>query len=437
VQRSTLQDVFVAGFERYAAGRQLHSREVEAARCISQCYTPALGTHLESCLAGDYWRVQYHACRHRLCPRCARDAREQWLAAQLRRLLPCAHAHVIFTLPHTLLRLWEFNRSRFIALLFASTREAVLQLMRDSQRAGVTPGILMNLHTWGRNLSYHPHMHCLVSAGGIDPQGQWKACTSKWILPFKPLEILYRNKVLDGLREALRGEELALPPGSTAQYWMEEFGRQSRQRWNVRVCPAYEHGRGVAQYLARYAKGGPMPESKIVQCDGQRVRLRYKDHRRGKRRWLQLPLQQFIERVLWHAPPRGVHVTRHAGLYSTPWREQHASAVRQLAPPAVPPAVAPAVPAAAPEACPVTEPPWSPQPTQQSKRCPRCGGPLLRYFLRRPALRSAFSRRAQAENSKAAAVVAQPATGPPGATVGQARKGAHSAGERCPTSRSS
>lgn len=407
MDRCKLQDVFLAGFDLVAKQRDLHPRETEAARCISHCYTQALGTHLQHCLSGDFNRVQYHACRHRSCPQCARDAREQWLQAQLPRLLPCPHAHIIFTLPHILLPLWELNRPHLIGVLFHCARQALLDLLHDQRHGGFTPGILMSLHTWGRNLSYHPHLHCLVSAGGVDDNGQWVARDGRWLLPFKPLELLFRNKVLAALRSAVRDGHLQLPRPSTQSYWIDELGRQQHAHWNVRVCPLYEHGRGVALYLARYAKGGPLPESKVLLSDGKLVRLRYRDHRAGKRRWLTLPVSQFIERVLWHAPPRGVHTTRHAGLYSTPMRTQHAAAARALG--VTPPPAPPPTEQTAATLC----PPSTEAPAPTTQRCPKCGGPVLRHLLLRPQLRSQFMQELHLGISKPTAQQQAPPTGPP------------------------
>lgn len=423
-KRCSVQDVFVAGLQSYAQGRELHPREREAGRCISQCYTVALGAHMQVCPQGDYGHVQYHACRHRTCPRCARDAKETWVQAQKKRLLPCPHAHVIFTLPHQLLALWEFNRSWFIGALFDSAREAVLQMMRDPARLGATPGLLMNLHTWGRDLSRHPHLHCLVSAGGVDDRGQWKASKGRWVLPCKPLVQLYRGKLLAALIHALEQGRLQLPPWTNEQQWRRELGQQYRRPWSVKVCPVYEHGRGVMLYLARYAKGGPL-SGKLLQSQGeadeQVVRMRYQDHRSGKRRWLKLKRDEFIDRVLWHAPPRGVHTTRHAGLYSTPWREQHDLARMALS-----------------RRSPKTEQPCTQTPEQSKpvQRCPKCGGPLLRQILLRPQLRRLQWHTAERGNS----ITGPIATGPPGSSwatqVGAPPRVSNVHRERCPTGRS-
>lgn len=434
MKRCSLQDVFVEGFEAYARGRELHWREREAARCITQCYTSALGAHLQVCPQGDYRHVQYHACRHRSCPRCAKDAQQAWVNAQLKRLLPCPHGHVIFTLPHQLLPLWEFNRSWFTGVLFDSARQALLQLMRDPARLGATPGIVMSLHTWGRDLSHHPHLHCLVTAGGVDEKGQWRAVRGKWVVPLKPLLQLYRGKMLAALIGAVEQGRLQLPPWTSQQQWREDLGRQYQQQWSAKVCPVYSRGRGVMLYLARYAKGGPL-NAKLLQMDEHQVRLRYEDHRSKKRRWLTLELQDFIARVLWHAPPRGAHTMRHAGLYSTPYREQHAQALAQLS------GSAQAEPAEKAECTDTAQETPPEKPPTPSKRCPRCGGPLLRQLLLSPKPRRSSWAWAGRGNSIPSPAPAVRATGPPrrepASPLATERRQTASGLQRCPTGRSS
>jgi hypothetical protein len=177
----SLQDVFQQGFEAFARGRRLHSRELRAAESIAGCYTEAMGSHTLACLGGDFSKVQFHACRHRSCPRCAEAARNAWIDSEMARLLPCPHFHTVFTIAHSLLPLWALNRTWFINALFAASRLSLLQLLADPRHLGAEPGILMSLHTWGRNLSHHPHIHCLVSAGGIDPEGHWRSCRPHWL----------------------------------------------------------------------------------------------------------------------------------------------------------------------------------------------------------------------------------------------------------------
>jgi hypothetical protein len=328
--RCTLQDIFVQHFPAYAATRSLHSRQQRAAESISRCYTPALGSHVLRCPEGHYERLQPHACRHRSCPRCVEPARSRWIDSQMLRLLPCAHFHTVFTLPHELLALWAFNRAQMTQLLFDCARSSLLDLMGDPARLGVLPGVLMSLHTWGRNLSHHPHLHCLVSAGGLDSHGQWNSSRDHVPISAMPLRRLFRGRFLGLVGQLLTHRRLALPDQMDTGYWRSVIRQLYRKEFNVQVGDVYEHGNGVALYLARYVKGGPLPEDRPLLLDGSTVRFTYTDHRDHRGKWMSLPVQQFIDRILWHAPPKGQHLTRYAGLYTTPYRTEHALALQLL-----------------------------------------------------------------------------------------------------------
>lgn len=381
---TTLQDIFNAGFDSVQSSRALHPRESTAARCIMQCFTPALGAHLQLCPNGDFEHIQFHACRHRACPRCAERSRATWVDSELQRLLPCPHFHVVFTLPHCLLPLWERNRAWFIHTLFDCARASLLQMLADPRHLGATPGLSMSLHTWGRNLSHHPHVHCLLSAGGLSPDGQWLHSKPGWLLPVRPLQHLWRGKLLHALWQALARQQLQLPAWTTASHWRSQIRALYRSHFNVEIRPPYEHGRGVALYLARYAKGGPLPADRALRLHGNQVLFDYTDHRTRTSRTLCLPIEQFIERILWHAPPKGVHTTRHAGLYSSARREHHALAQARLLAQAQLLTASPPWPRSSNHSPPSPASPPSASSTSP-KRCPHCGGPLLRLLLLRPA----------------------------------------------------
>jgi hypothetical protein len=246
------------------------------------------------------------------------------------RLLPCEHFHTVFTIPHELLALWAFNRSVLTQLLFDCARSSLLELMADPRRLGVLPGLLMSLHTWGRNLSHHPHLHCLVTAGGVTTDGQWKSSRSHVPISAMPLKRLFRGKFLGLLGQALSHHRLALPEQMDTTYWRDVIRSLYRKDFNVQVGDVYEHGHGVALYLARYVKGGPLPKDRPLVLQDKAVRFEYTDHRDHKTKSMSLPVEQFIDRILWHAPPKGQHVTRHAGLYSTPHQVHHQQALSQL-----------------------------------------------------------------------------------------------------------
>lgn len=362
--RVSEQSIFEQHFDAFAATRRLHPRQWRAAQCIRSCGTRAMGAHVLSCPSGAYEQLQFPACRHRSCPRCADAARSRWIDAELQRLLPCPHFHCVFTLPHDLLPLWEFNRERFVSLLMRCARQSLLELMASPKQLGVTPGLLLSLHTWGRTLSHHPHVHCLVSAGGIDANGTWRASRPAWLLPVRPLQALFRGKLLAAVVHGVE-HHWQLPTWSTASHWRGVVRRLYRKHWNVEIRPPYAHGRGVVLYLARYAKGGPLPRTRALYLEHRIVSFDYTDHHDHRTKRLSLSTEEFISRVLWHAPPRGQHTTRHAGLYSSACRSQHLVATQQLS-------RSDALNTLTPWPRPSTTPP----PT--APLCPHCGRALLR-----------------------------------------------------------
>lgn len=373
--RCSMQDIFNTHFDSYAKQRCLHPRESRAAHCIRNCGTGALGTQTLACPDGHFEAVQHCACRHRSCPRCSSKPRQLWIDSQLARLLHCPHFHVVFTLPHVLLPLWSFNRAAMASLLFDCVRDSLLELMADPKRLGVRPGLLMALHTWGRNLSQHPHVHCLVSAGGVDVNGQWKPGCAGFLLPLKPLQLLFRGKFLAQLKSQLVAQHLRLPPAQDLPHWLSTISQLYRVHWNIEIQPPYEHARGVALYLARYVKGGPVPQDRALSLDAKGlVRMGYTDHRDGRAKTLCLHAHEFIARVLWHAPPKGLHTVRYAGLYSSAHAAQYHVAAAAATPAGLP---QPAPPCSSTKNQPAVAPTRPTCPT-----CPTCNRPLLTRFCR-------------------------------------------------------
>ena len=368
------QALFQRFFEAFAASHNLHPREVRAARCIAGCGTRAMGAHVLRCPEGACEQLQFHACRHRSCPRCAQSSRSRWIEAEFQRLLPCPHWHIVITLPHELIPLWSFNRARFTSLFMRCARESLLELLRQPRYRGappgLLPGLLLSLHTWGRTLSQHPHVHCLVTGGGIDASGLWRDLPSGHVLPVRVLQTLFRGKLLRTLAHELHRGRWVLPASLTPSAWPALLRSLWRKHWNVEIRGPYAHGRGVVLYLARYAKGAPLPPHRFLDLHEQhaQVRMPYRDHRSGAHRTLELRVEDFISRVLWHAPAGGIHTTRHAGLYTSAHRSHHHTALQQLA-------------------LRSTTPPW-PRPQHSaiapSVPCPHCHQPMLRAHALKP-----------------------------------------------------
>lgn len=245
-----MQEAFRRGFSGYAQSRRVPIHVHRAARAIQDCRTAALGGHVSGCPEGHVRRVHYNSCRHRSCPQCAQSRVERWLEARRSQLLPCAHFHVVFTTPHELEPLWISDRQRMVDLLFRAVRDTLLELLGDARHLGARPGILATLHTWGRTLSFHPHIHCLVTGGGLGEDG-WRSVRNGYLLPVRIVRALFRGKLLAALREALAKDALRLPPALSPTRTANLLRTLERRPWNVRIQERYAHGNGVLIYLGR------------------------------------------------------------------------------------------------------------------------------------------------------------------------------------------
>jgi hypothetical protein len=317
----TLQQVLRESFPEYARSRRLPLHVHAAARALVDCGTAAMGGHAWACPEGHETRVAYNGCRHRSCPRCAGRRTETWLAERLAQLLPCDHYHAIFTVPHELEALWFADRVRMVDLLFRSVRDTLFELLGDARYLGARPGVIATLHTWGRTLSFHPHLHCLVTGGGFRASG-WRAVRNGYLLPFRVVQKLFRGKFLAAVRQALARHQLTLPSGFSRERIESLLRLVGQKNWNVHIRARYAHGRGVLVYLGRYLRGGPIRDRQLVLATERVVVFRYTDSRDGEKKLLPLPREHFVQRVTWHVPEPGRHLVRYFGLYARDQAEE-------------------------------------------------------------------------------------------------------------------
>lgn len=368
----TIQQILQDQFDDLIRSRGLSAPQCKAGWALRKCRTAALGGHVQRCPNGHVQRVWYNSCRNRACPQCNGLARERWLQRTRARLIECAHWHVIFTIPHQLNVLWRLNTQAMMDALFAAARDTLLELLSDPRYLGAQPGIQLALHTWTRALDLHPHIHALVSDGGL-ADGVWVAPRGSHFLPARVVMMLFRGKLLEALRSLHRGGELRLPDATSSERFANLLNRLGRKvKWNVRVCQRYAHGRGVSLYLARYVKGGPLSNTQIVRASQTEVLFRYTPQAEAgspkRSAILALSPANFLARVLMHAPEPGRHTVRYYGLYAHACGEQlnAARALHSQAPVQAPVAIEwQAYLARFPRALAAT-------------RCPQCHAPLVR-----------------------------------------------------------
>jgi hypothetical protein len=301
---------------------------LRAAFRIRDCRTALMGTHLVKCPDDHVCMIEYNSCKHRMCQTCNGFERVRWLHRWSQRLLPCPHHHVVFTVPHELLDLWRYNKRKFADILFAAASGALRKLLADPKYCGGRPGLLAALHTWSQTLAAHVHLHVLVTAGGLDEQtGRWLPTKRECLLPRKVLMIIFRGQFRALVLEALAAGELKLPPSQfkhspqSSTLWQNQLNRLGRIPWNVKVFGRYRDGRTVAVYLARYLRGGPIGNSRLISCDGQHVEFRsrvpaHEGQDCTRETTTKLTVLEFMRRLLEHVPERGTQTVRGYGLYS-------------------------------------------------------------------------------------------------------------------------
>jgi hypothetical protein len=322
MNRSTVQSFLQTTFTHYQQNHRLPLYQIKAAELLMRCRTEALGGHSVYCEDGHLNGVWYNSCRHRSCPQCSALKSEQWQQRAEALLLNCKHHHWVFTLPHDLHDIWRFNREFCQQLLFKSVRETLQQLSRDPRYLGARSGFILALHTWARNQMFHPHIHCVISHGGLDATGKWKTPKRKIYLPANVMMMLFRGKYLGGLKEALKAGDLVVPTNERAQKVINLCNKLGRKDWVVHCVKAYEHGHGVAKYLARYIRGGAIKNSQILHISQHHIKIRYKSHQTQQTEYLHLSHEEFMQRLMSHmAVPRKPHYQM-VGLYHGKCRDK-------------------------------------------------------------------------------------------------------------------
>ena len=289
-------------------------------RHIAACRTAALGGHKDCCDSCGHVRISYNSCRDRHCPKCQSLKKAEWLEARRQRLLPTPYAHVVFTLPGALRPLLLANRRAGYDLLFAAASQTLHTIAADPRHLGAQLGFTAVLHTWRQDLLFHPHLHCVVTAGGLVRDGsRWIASPPFFFLPVKVLAQVYRGKFLDALKR-VRDEGLLDFKGATASLaddaaWQHFLGRLYRRNWVVYAKPPFGGAEHVFRYLGRYTHRVAIANHRLLGLDHGQVRFSVRDTAHGgHKKTLSLGALEFVRRFLLHVLPRRFVRIRHYGL---------------------------------------------------------------------------------------------------------------------------
>jgi ribosomal protein L37AE/L43A len=363
------RDVFL---QRY--GANLTPEQRRALDDLTACRTAALGGHVLECPECGHQEVSYNSCGNRHCPKCQATAAARWLETQAADLLDTPYFHVVFTLPGALGPVAQHNPRVMYGLLMRAAAKTLLEVAANPEHLGAEVGVLAVLHTWGQNLTLHPHVHCIVTGGGLAPDAsRWVAGRDDFFLPVRILSRVFRGKFLSGLRAAFRRGKLRFHGRLEALARPERFDRlldqTVRTEWVVYAKPPTKGPATVLKYLARYTHRAAISNRRLVEFTEGQVSFRWKDYAHGSRRGIMtLQAVEFVRRLLLHVLPAGFVRVRHYGLLANRHRQEKLARCRELLGMVLTGQVGTAP----------TDPDAIPPPSQEAtvtptRVCPRCG----------------------------------------------------------------
>lgn len=398
-----LIDLFTTHFPSVEQTQPLQEHVRRAVRMALFCHTSALGGHVERCPHGHVERIFYNSCGHRCCPRCAPRLRRKWLLNRQGKLLPVRHYHVVFTLPHVFNELWRWNGQGMGDLLFHSASDALRALLADPRWLGAEPGLTVTLETWDDRLHVHPHVHCLVTGGGLSPESEWiDVSNPRCLVAVEPLMWEFRKRFCQGLKQALQEETLTLPEDTTPRQWLTRLNKVNRQKWDVFIAKPPEDGGPTTEEILRYQaddvaggplsgdrllstpelsttqlaylKSTPLHETRLEEAPEGHVSFCWGAYNpdTGSRERTQietLPASEFLRRYLQHIPPPCYQTVRHYGLYTSAKKTAYDQCCEQLKDRQSP---EPMTDAASESSSADVSPEWLHEHT-----CPTCGQPLI------------------------------------------------------------
>lgn len=372
--RLEVAGIFRRHGEAYRQAHDGHLGRVErrVMSAIELCRTAELGGHVEGCRSCGAIRVAYNSCRNRHCPKCQGQACREWLAARQGELLPVPYFHVVFTLPAQIAAIAFQNKAAVYTILFKAVAETLRTIAADPKHLGAEIGLIAVLHSWGQNLHYHPHLHCIVPGGGLSPDGtRWVSCRPGFFLPVRVLSRLFRRLFLQELRAAYDAGKLSffgdLVHLAAPAAFKHRVGEVRRLDWVVYAKPPFGGPEQVLAYLGRYTHRVAIANSRLVSMADGKIVFRWRDYRHGgKAKLMTLDVHEFIRRFLLHTLPDGFHRIRHYGFLANGQRAAKLDLSRRLLANPQQDNIEPHV-----ESAP------APAPLASAHRCPCCGGSMF------------------------------------------------------------
>jgi len=310
-----LQDIINQFGGEFLKYHRLSPVQAKAFFAMGNCRTSVFGAHVDTCDECGFTKISYNSCRNRHCPKCQAFMKEQWVEKQNQYLLGTRYFHVVFTLPEELNPIVLRNQETVYGLFFKAVSETLRELCADKIYLGATPGITTVLHTWGQNLMFHPHIHCIVTGGGLTKDGKWRTSRKKFFIPVKVLSRKFRGKFLFYLKQTGLLFDSAL----------------YQKDWVVYCKPPFKSASKVITYLGRYTHRVAISNNRILGLNDGMVSFSWRDYRdSGKQKTMTLAAVEFIRRFMLHILPSGFRKIRHYGILAARDKSARISLCKKL-----------------------------------------------------------------------------------------------------------
>lgn len=322
--------------EGYISRNHIKGQEKGIIRLLSSCRTTSMGSHYQKCSHCGYLGKTFNSCRNRHCPSCQQKDKLQWLDKRMQELLPVGYYHLVFTIPHELNLICRQNKKVMYNLLFKSASQTLLELSKDTKYLGADTGLITVLHTWGQNMMEHPHLHCIMPAGGLSFDREHWVHTDKkddFFIYYKVISRKFRGKFLDLLQQAFDNGQIFKgnsPELATKRKFATFKDKLYKKEWVVNIQKPFGRPEKVLEYLSRYVFRVAITNRRIIEVKDGKVLFTWKDYRSGHYRKMKLDVDEFIRRFLLHVLPTGFFKVRYYGIFASCHRKENLSLAKRL-----------------------------------------------------------------------------------------------------------
>ena len=332
--RSKIQQIFDSGWDSYTSSFQPSVVQGKAAHSITACKSGSLGCNISQCEDCGHVEIHNNSCRNRNCPNCQAVLKEIWIDARKSEVIDTPYFHVVFTVPAELNPLIYANQKLLYTLLHKCSSETLLELSSDKKYLGAAPGIIQVLHTWGQTLNFHPHIHCIITGGGLTKDYNFRMSSARFFIPVKVLGSKFRGKFLAYLESYHRQGKLFLPSSChklrNSHAWAEFMDSLYQKAWCPYIKETFNGFGNAIEYLGRYTHRIAITNSRIVSVTENDVSFRAKDYRSGDKILVRITPVEFIRRLMMHVLPTEFQKIRYYGFLNNRPKKKNLHIIFQI-----------------------------------------------------------------------------------------------------------